>query len=192
MIKELLMDNAQKRIERIAADYGVKGSILNHLVEYMDAQDVYSVFKSDIGTIEGAEHIHLLVNRVLSEYVSLGVVKEAIGPDTYYYYLDHINDYCDSERIKEDDLMDILKAKSRISQYYEENKKIIERCNGEPLENSKYRLALKEYGRLHRLYDEILYKFMSSEDRLIYEESIAKSVARRERIIARLKEKGRG
>ena len=185
MIKEMLMTNAQQRIDRIAAYYEVKGSILNHLVECMEPLDVYHVFKADIETIEGAEHIRSVVNQGLYDDIALGVVKDEYGT----YYVGHISDYCDSERIEEDDLMEILNARSRISKYYEDNKDSIERCNGEPLENPEYRLALKEYGRLNRLYDETLYKFMNSEDRSIYEQSIAQRIARRDRIMAKLKEK---
>lgn len=185
MFKEQLMANAQQRIDRIAAYYEVKGSILNHLVECMEPLDVYSVFKADIETIEGAEHIRSVVNQGLYDDIALGVVKDEYGT----WYVGHISDYCDSERIEEDDLMEILNARSRISKYYEDNKDSIERCNGEPLENPEYRLALKEYGRLNRLYDETLYKFMNSEDRSIYEQSIAQRIARRDRIMAKLKEK---
>ena len=185
MFKEQLMTNAQKRIDRIAVYYEEKGSILNHLVECMEPLDVYHVFKADIETIEGAEHIRSVVNQGLYDDIALGVVKDEYGT----YYVGHISDYCDSERIEEDDLMEILNARSRISKYYEENKGLIERYNGEPLENPEYRLALKEYGRLNRLYDETLYKFMNSEDRSIYEQSVAQRIARRDRIIAKLKEK---
>ena len=143
--------NIHRRMEKLKSSFGE--GVLRKIFR-MDSQNCYSLFGCSNDDLEGLEWISSLIINGLYDDASLGIRKNSMG----LWNISYISDD-DSDRLSQEDVLEIIQRKEELHEYYKVHEVIIDR--GRNL----------GYLRMHRDYEEFFRTFMRKEDRdALYEE----------------------